>query len=121
MPFPRSSLPHISTFPYATIFLRVMHSLPIFLGLLASVTSSLAAVPIPQVPMHKFDGPVNQGSYIVKVRDGVDKTGVLSLIGSLTGGDTKVTHNWNSEFFNAFAGFSHAHAFLKWRDLTTLS
>ena len=63
--------------------------------------------------MHKFDGPVNQGSYIVKVRDGVDKTGVLSLIGSLTGGDTKVTHNWNPEFFNAFAGFLSCPCFFE--------
>lgn len=81
-----------------------MHSLSLFLGLLASVASSLAAVPIPQVQLHKYDGPVNPGSYIVKVRDGADKTGVLSIIGSLTGDDAKVTHNWNPDFFNAFAG-----------------
>ena len=82
-----------------------MHSLSLLLGLLASVTSSLTAVPIPQVQMYKYDGPVNHGSYIVKVRDGVDKTGVLSLIESLTGADDKVTHDWNPNFYNAFAGW----------------
>jgi hypothetical protein len=81
-----------------------MHSLSLFLGLLASITPSLAAVPIPHVQMYKYDGLVNKGSYIVKVRDGADKTGVLDLIGSLTGEDTKVTHNWNPNFYNAFAG-----------------
>lgn len=81
-----------------------MHKLSLFLGVLASVTTSLAAVPIPQVQMYKYDGPVNQGSYIVKVRDGVDKAGVMTLIGSLTGGSAKVTHNWNAGFYNAFAG-----------------
>lgn len=82
----------------------MMHSLFLLLGLLVSVTPSFAAVPIPQVQMYKYDGPVNKGSYIVKVRDGVDKTGVLSLIGSLTGETPKVTHDWNSDFYNAFAG-----------------
>lgn len=81
-----------------------MHSLALFLGLLASVTPSLAAVPIPHVEMYKYDGPVNKGSYIVKVRDGADKTGVLSLIGSLTGGNAKLTHNWSPDYYNAFAG-----------------
>ena len=81
-----------------------MHSLSLFLGLLVSVTPSLAAVPIPHVQMYKHNGPVNQGSYIVKVRDGVDKTGVLNLIESLTGGDAKVTHDWSPDYYNAFAG-----------------
>lgn len=84
-----------------------MHRLSLFIGLLASVSFSFAAVTKRSVEVHKYDGPVNEGSYIVKVRDGADKAGVLSLVESLTSGDAGVlTHEWNSKFFNGFAGLS---------------
>ncbi|KAF9651864.1 serine protease [Thelephora ganbajun] len=81
-----------------------MHKLSLVLGLLASVTPSLAAVATPFVEVQKYDGEVNKGSYIVRVRDGVPKSGVISRIGNLLDGDTKVTHDWDPEFFNGFAG-----------------
>jgi hypothetical protein len=81
-----------------------MHSLSLFLGLLTSATLSYAAVTIPSVKTYTYDGPVNPGSHIVKVRDDVPKDGVLSLVTSLAGGNTQVTHNWDSAFFNGFAG-----------------
>lgn len=83
-----------------------MHSLSLLFGLLAtSVTSSLAAaVPPVNVPMHKYNGNVNQGTYFVRVRDGADKTGIVSLVEGVMG--TAVAHNWNAEFINAFASMS---------------
>lgn len=81
-----------------------MHRLSLFFGLLASIIPSLAA-PTPTAPLHTYDGPVKQGSYIVKVRDGVDKTGLLGILGSLIGANT-VSHQWNTDFYNAFAGLS---------------
>lgn len=83
-----------------------MHKLSLVLGLLASVTSSLAAAAASSVKVHKYDGEVNRGSYIVKLRDGAQKSGVMNRIGNFLGGNTKVTHNWDSEFFNGFAGSS---------------
>ena len=83
-----------------------MHKLSLVLGLLASVTPSFAAATTSSVEVHKYDGEVNKGSYIVKVRDGVQKSGVLNRIGSSLGGNTKVTHDWDSNFFNGFAGSS---------------
>ena len=82
-----------------------MHSLSLFFGLLASITPSLAAaVQSVNVPMYKYDGDVNQGTYIVKVRNGVDKTGIVSAVEGVMG--TTVSHNWNAQFLNAFAGMS---------------
>ena len=82
-----------------------MHSLSLFFGLLASITPSLAAaVPPVNVPMHKYDGNVNKGTYVVKVRNEVDKTGVVSLVEGVMG--TAVSYNWNAQFLNAFAGVS---------------
>ena len=82
----------------------MMRRLSLALGLLASVAPSLAAVAASSVVVHKYDGDVNKGSYIVKVRDGAQKSGVMSRITSLLGGNTKVTHDWDSQFFNGFAG-----------------
>jgi len=82
-----------------------MHYLSLFFGLIAFITPSLAAaVPSVNVPIYKYDGDVNQGSYIVKIHDGVDKTGIVSAVESVMG--TAVTHNWNAQFLNAFAGMS---------------
>jgi hypothetical protein len=81
-----------------------MHKLSLALCLLASVIPSLAAVPTSSVVVQKYDGDVNEGVYIVKVRDGAQKATVLSGIASLLGGDNKVTHDWDPEFLNAFAG-----------------
>ena len=83
-----------------------MHKLSLFLGLLASVTPSLAAAAASSAEVHRYEGEVNKGSYIVKVRDGAQKSGVMNRIGSLLGGNAKVTHDWGSEFFNGFAGSS---------------
>ena len=83
-----------------------MHKLSLALSLLASVTSSLAAAAASSAEIHKYDGDVNEGSYIVKVRDGAQKSGVLNRIASSLGGNTKVTHDWDSQFFNGFAGSS---------------
>jgi hypothetical protein len=79
-------------------------SLVLVLGLLASVAPSLAAVAASSVEVHQYDGDLNRGSYIVKVRDGAQKSGVMNRITSLLGGDTKVTHDWDPQFFNGFAG-----------------
>ncbi|KAF9787161.1 serine protease [Thelephora terrestris] len=75
-----------------------MHSLSLFFGLLASITSSLAAPAPPSAPLYKYDGPVNQGGYIVKLVDGADKVSVLSLVGDIILG-----HDWDPKFFNGFA------------------
>jgi len=83
-----------------------MHKLFLVLGLLASVAPSLAAVAASSVEVHRYDGEVNRGSYIVKVRDGARKSDVLHRIGSFLVEDSKVTHDWNSQFFNGFAGSS---------------
>ena len=87
-----------------------MHKLFLVLSLLASVTPSLAAAAAPSAQVHKYEGEVNKGSYIVKVRDGAQKSSVLDRIGGFLGGNTKVTHDWDSNFFNGFAGslFSRA-------------
>ena len=81
-----------------------MYKLSLVLGLFASAAPSLAAAAASSVEVHRYDGPVNRGSYIVKVRDGASKSGVLDRIGTLLRGNTKVTHDWDSEFFNGFAG-----------------
>jgi len=81
-----------------------MHKFSLFLGLVASVAPSFAAVTTPSVKVYKSDGPVNEGSYIVKFYDGVDKAGALNLIQSLSGGTNKVSHDWDPEFFNGVAG-----------------
>ena len=83
-----------------------MRSLSLVLGLLASVTPSLAAVAASSAEVHKYDGDVNPGSYIVKVRDGAQKSAVMNRIMGFLGGSTKVTHDWDSQFFNGFAGSS---------------
>ena len=82
-----------------------MHTLSLFLSLVTSATFSFAAVTTPSVQVYQYDGPVNEGSYIVKMLEDADKTSVLSMITSLSGGDT-VTHDWSPEFFNGFAGLS---------------
>jgi len=83
-----------------------MHKLSLVLGLLASVTPSLAAVAASSAEVHKYEGEVNKGSYIVKVRDGAQKSSVMNRIGSFLDGNTKVTHDWDPGFFNGFAGSS---------------
>lgn len=83
-----------------------MHKLFIALVFFASVTTSLAAVAASSVEVHRYEGAVNEGSYIIKVRDGAQKSGVMNRISSFLGGSTKVTHNWDSRFFNGFAGSS---------------
>lgn len=70
-----------------------MHTLSLFLGLLVSVVPSLAA-PTPSVP--------DLTRCIVKVKDGID---ILGLLGSLTSPNA-VTQQYNSDFYNAFAGLS---------------
>ena len=84
----------------------MMHRLSLFLSLLTSATLSFAAATPapPSAPLYKFDGPVNQGVYIVKCFDGADQNPVLSLISSLTGGPTGVKSQWDSSYFNGFAG-----------------
>lgn len=83
-----------------------MHKLSLVLGLLASVTPSLAAAAASLAEVHNYDGELNKGSYIIKVRDGAQKSGVMDRIGSFLGGNTGVTHDWDPEFFNGFAGSS---------------
>jgi len=83
-----------------------MHKLSLALAFLASVTTSLAAAAASSAEVHRYDGEVNKGSYIVKVRDGAQKSGVINRIASFVGGNTKVTHDWDSQFFNGFAGSS---------------
>jgi len=83
-----------------------MHKLFLALCFLASVAASLAAAAASSAEVHKYDGETNKGGYIVKVRDGAQKSGVMNRIASFLGGNTKVTHNWDSRFFNGFAGSS---------------
>jgi len=83
-----------------------MHKLSLALAFLASVTTSLAAAAASSAEVHRYDGEVNKGSYIVKVRDNAQKSGVMNRIASFLGGNTKVTHDWDSQFFNGFAGSS---------------
>ena len=83
-----------------------MYKLFLVFGLLASVNPSLAAATASSAEVHKYAGEVNKGSYIVKVRDGAQKSGVLDRIGSFLGGNAKVTHDWDPSFFNGFAGSS---------------
>ena len=85
---------------------HTMYKLSILLGLLASVTPSLAAAAASSAEVHRYGGEVNKGSYIVKLRDGAQKTAVMSRIGSFLDGNTKITHDWNPSFFNGFAGSS---------------
>lgn len=81
-----------------------MHRLSLFFGLLASIIPSLAA-PTPFAPLYKCDGPVAKGRYIVKVRIGIEVSLVLGVLGNLPGANT-VSHQWDSDFYNAFAGLS---------------
>lgn len=83
-----------------------MYKLSILLGLLASVAPSLAAAAASSADVHRYDGEVNKGSYIVKLRDGAQKSAVMSRIGSFLGGNTRITHDWTPNFFNGFAGSS---------------
>ena len=83
-----------------------MHKLSLVLVFLASATTSLAAAAASSAEVHKYDGEVNKGSYIIKVRDGAQKSSVMNRIASFLGGNTKVTHDWDSQFFNGFAGSS---------------
>lgn len=83
-----------------------MHKLPSILSLLASAFLSFAAVTVSPAPVYRYDGPVNEGCYFVKVRDDANKTAVLDLLNNLTGGATGLTHQWDPSFFNGFAGSS---------------
>lgn len=79
-----------------------MRSLSLFFGLLALITPSLAvAVPRSDVPVYKYGGDLNQDTYIVKIRNGADKGLIVDLLKALFG--ITVAHNWNEQFFNAFA------------------
>jgi len=81
-----------------------MYKLSLAVGLLASVTASLAAAAASSAEVHRYDGEVNKGSYIIKVRDAAQKSGVMDRVASFLGGNTKVTHDWDPQFFNGFAG-----------------
>ena len=95
-----------------------MHRLSLFLSLLVSVVPSLAA-PTPSAPLYTYDGPVKEGGYIVKLQDGADPTGVLGLLEDLADTNT-VSQQWNSEFYNAFAGLSTHPRVRESLDLTRL-
>jgi hypothetical protein len=50
----------------------------------------------------KFDGEVIENSYIVKVKDGSNKDGVMGIIAD----PTMITYTYDSGFMNAFTGSS---------------
>jgi hypothetical protein len=79
-----------------------MHRLSLFIGLLASVTLSFAGVIPRSIEVDKFDGEVNENSYIVKVKDGANKDGVMGVIAD----PAMITHTYDPEFMNAFTGLS---------------
>ena len=101
--FPHPLL-HPSTFPYS--FSRAMHTLSLFLGFLASVTTSFAAAVVPTVPLITYDGEPVAGGFIVKLYDGANQADVINFLGTLTGADVKVSRQWTPDFFNAFSGVS---------------
>ena len=100
-----------------------MLSLSLFLGLFASITSSLAAAtpPSPSAPLYKYDGQVNQGSYIVKLKDGTPQSTLLSFLTALFGaGSLPVTRQYSPEFYNAFSGLSTPPCSCVYLNLTSL-
>ena len=75
-----------------------------FLAALAFVLPAVFAAPTSFVhDVQTYNGPKKTGSYIVKLKDGVDKAAHLDWL-ARRASDSEVTHDWNSEFLNAFAG-----------------
>lgn len=81
-----------------------MRSLSLFIGFLASIVPSLAAVAPRSAPLHKYDGTANEGCYIVGLLPGIDPAVVLTLLKVVPGANAQVTHQWNTGHFNAFSG-----------------
>ena len=95
-----------------------MHKLPFILSLFTSAFLSFAAVTVSPAPVYRYNGPVNEGCYFVKIRDDANQTAVLDLLTNLTGGATGLTHQWDPGFFNGFAGSSSYPYLLLCLDLT---
>lgn len=63
------------------------------------------------VSIQKFDGETT-GRYIVTLKDGADKGKAFDSVSAFTAsGSSNITHEWDSSFFNGFAGkFVHSSA-----------
>jgi cerevisin len=79
-----------------------MRSLSAVVALALAFTSVLGA-PTELLTIKKFAGQVKPGSFIVKLKASVDKASHLSALSSHLG-ESLVTHNYDSDFLNAFAG-----------------
>lgn len=68
-----------------------------------SLLSSVFAAPSGLSPVRTFSGERNHGSYIVKYKDGAKWKAEVNALGI----GENVTHGqWDSSFFNGFAGES---------------
>lgn len=75
-----------------------------FLAALASVLPAVFAAPT--TPVHDiqtYNGPKKGGSYIITLKDGADKAAHLDWLAKHPS-VSEVTHNWDSAFYNGFAG-----------------
>ena len=73
-------------------------------------TSVLSAPTTALAEVEKFDGQVQEGSYIVKLKSNVTKQHHLDWLSQHLGSD-QVTHSeWQKDLFNGFAGKSR-HSF----------
>lgn len=79
---------------------------PVFIAVaiaLYAVPAFGAATPVIQ-DVQKYKGQVKANSYIVKLKDNVNKEFVHSWVSSMLGSESSVTHDYDSSFFHGFAG-----------------
>lgn len=67
-------------------------------SLILLLATSVFGKPTPLHKVHKYNGKVKIGSYVVTLKPGVDKESLVSELGS------SVTHNWDAALVNGFAG-----------------
>lgn len=76
-----------------------------FFTALASVLPAVFAAPATLVhDIQTFKGPKKSGSFIIKLKDDVDKTSHLEWLANHPSASTVTHGEWNSSFFNGFAG-----------------
>ncbi|KAL0951221.1 hypothetical protein HGRIS_007942 [Hohenbuehelia grisea] len=63
-----------------------------------AVLATVLASPTPLKTVERYQGSVNTGSFIVTLKDGVDKSTVLKGLG------LNATHEWDNSFLHGFAG-----------------
>lgn len=83
-----------------------MHRQSLFFSLLALVTLSFAAVIPRSAEVYEYEGDVNKGRYIVKLRDNAQQGVIVNLIEGLLDGIQNALVTFNPAFFNGLAGSS---------------